>query len=133
MEKDIRWKQRFENFQRAYKLLEQALNIKVPSQVERAGMIQFFEMTFELSWKMMKDYLESEGFVVNSPKEAIKQAFRADVIKDGQGWIDILAGRNLTVHTYGEKTAVSVESSIRETYYPLLKDLYLLFEEKIQR
>ncbi|MCK4345422.1 MAG: nucleotidyltransferase substrate binding protein, partial [Bacteroidales bacterium] len=65
--KDIRWKQRFQNFEKAFLLLEKAVSIDNPSEVERAGLIQFFEITFELSWKLMADYLEELGFVANSP------------------------------------------------------------------
>ena len=126
--KDIRWKQRFQNYEKAYLLLERNLNIAEPSEVERAGIIQFFEMAFELAWKLMKDYLEEEGFVVNSPKEAIKQAFQSDIIKDGHTWIDALNDRNLTTHIYEEETAIMVTEKIKENHFPLLKNLYLYFQ-----
>lgn len=126
--KDIRWKQRFRNYEKAYLLLERNLNIAEPSEVERAGLIQFFEMAFELAWKLMKDYLEEEGFVVNSPKEAIKQAFQSDIIKDGHSWTDALNDRNLTTHIYEEETAVIVTEKIKENCFPLLKNLYLYFQ-----
>ena len=129
--KDIRWKQRFRNYEKAYLLLERNLNIAEPSEVERAGIIQFFEMAFELAWKLMKDYLEEEGFVVNSPKEAIKQAFQSDIIKDGHTWIDALNDRNLTTHTYEEEAAIEVTENIKENYFPLLKNLYLYFQGRI--
>jgi nucleotidyltransferase substrate binding protein (TIGR01987 family) len=77
MEDDIRWIQRFSNFERAFLLLKEALKIEHPSIVERAGLIQFFEMAFELSWKLLKDYEETEGFIVKTPREAIKQAFQS--------------------------------------------------------
>jgi len=128
--KDIRWKQRFQNFERSYRLLEDTLRIKTPSEAERAGLIQFFEMTFELGWKLMKDYLEEQGFTINSPKEAIKQAFRSEIIADGHGWIDALNDRNLTTHTYQEETAVNVEKKIRKDYFPLLQILYEQFKGK---
>ena len=51
---DIRYKQRFENFEKSFLLLKQALDIDEPSIVEKAGAIQFFEISFELSWKLMK-------------------------------------------------------------------------------
>ena len=120
---DIRWKQRFENFEKAYRLLERTLEIPNPSEAERAGLIQFFEMVFELSWKLMRDYLQEQGFVINSPKQAIKQAFQSDLIRDGHTWIDALNDRNLTVHTYEESTAVEIEGRIRNDYFPLLRQL----------
>jgi nucleotidyltransferase substrate binding protein (TIGR01987 family) len=129
--KDIRWKQRFQNFEKSYQLLENTLQIKSPSEAERAGLIQFFEMTFELAWKMMKDYLQEQGFSVDSPKEAIKQAFQSNLIADGHGWIDALNDRNLTTHTYQEETAVKVEQKIRNDYFPLLQTLYDQFKSKL--
>jgi nucleotidyltransferase substrate binding protein (TIGR01987 family) len=127
---DIRWKQRFQNFEKSYRLLEDTLCIKNPSDAERAGLIQFFEMTFELAWKLMQDYLREQGFTVNSPKEAIKQAFQSELVTDGHGWIDALNDRNLTTHTYQEETALKVEQKIRDDYFPLLKTLYEQFKGK---
>ena len=72
---DIRWKQRFSNYKRALKQLSNAIKIVPMSEIERAGLIQFFEMTYELAWKLMKDYLEEEGFVVSTPREVIKTGF----------------------------------------------------------
>ena len=128
--KDIRWKQRLQNFEKSYQLLENTLQINSPSEAERAGLIQFFEMTFELAWKLMRDYLQDQGFSVNSPKEAIKQAFQSNLIGDGHGWIDALNDRNLTTHTYQEETAVKVEQKIRNDYFPLLQTLYDQFKSK---
>jgi len=129
--KDIRWKQRFQNFEKAYLFLEQSTSIEKLTDIERAGLIQFFEMTFELAWKLIKDFLQEEGLGASSPKDAFKQAFQAELIKDGHVWIDALEDRNLTVHTYDEKTAIKIEKKIKEKYYPALKELYILFKGKI--
>jgi nucleotidyltransferase substrate binding protein (TIGR01987 family) len=128
---DVRWKQRFQNFQKAYELLENTLQIDKPSDAERAGLIQFFEMAFELAWKLMKDYLEEQGFTVNSPKDAIKQAFQSNILADGHTWMDALEDRNLTAHTYEEATAIRVEQKIKRDYFPLLKNLHDYFCEKL--
>ncbi|MCC5896913.1 MAG: nucleotidyltransferase substrate binding protein [Phormidium sp. BM_Day4_Bin.17] len=128
---DIRWIQRFSNFKRAFLLLENALTIESPSLVERAGMIQFFEMAFELSWKLLKDYQDLEGFTVKTPRETLKQAFQAEIITDGHDWIEALQDRNLMAHTYNEKTAIAVEQRIRYKYFPLLKNLHETFEAKL--
>ena len=131
--KDIRWKQRFENFEKSYLQLQRTLEITAPSEAERAGLVQFFEITFELAWKLLKDYLEEQGFVVKSPKETIKQALQFDLIKQGHTWIDALADRNLTTHTYDEKTAIAVDTKIRNDYFPLLKALYHSFKDKTKK
>jgi nucleotidyltransferase substrate binding protein (TIGR01987 family) len=127
---DIRWLQRLQNFKRANHLLQSALEITEPSQLERAGIIQFYEMAFELAWKTLKDYLEEQGFETNSPRQAIKQGFQSEIIKDGHSWIKALEDRNLTVHTYDEAKAIKVESDIRQAYAPLINNLIHFFESE---
>lgn len=128
---DIRWKQRFVHFQRAFRLLEQTLLIEHPSDAERAGLIQFFEMSFELAWKVLKDYLEAEGFTVMSPRDTFKQAFQIGLLEDGHVWIEALKDRNLTVHTYEENIAIAVEQKIKHVYFPALLALHRTFEAKV--
>lgn len=129
-EKDMRWRQRFDNFENAYELLAKYIDIPDPEELERAGIIQFFEMAFELAWKVMKDYLEAEGFQVKSPKEAIKQAFQTQLLEDGQVWIDALEDRNRTVHTYDEATAIEVAEHIKTIYFPALQQFYIKMKGK---
>ena len=128
---DIRWRQRFSHFQKAFRLLEQTIAIEQPSEAERAGLIQFFEMSFELAWKVLKDYLEAEGFTVVSPRDAIKQAFQAGLLDNGQVWLEALQDRNLTVHTYEERIALAVEQKIRESYFPALGVMQRNFAAKV--
>lgn len=129
--KKVRWQQRFQNFEKAHSQLEATLKIQSPSDAERAGLIQFFELAFELAWKTLKDYLESEGTTVSTPRETIKQAFQYALIQDGHTWMQALDDRNLTAHTYEEAMAVKVEKLIREKYAPLLKELYQDLMKKI--
>ena len=128
----IRWVQRFSNFERAFLLLSSAIAIETPSVVERAGLIQFFEMAFELSWKLLKDYEEQEGITAKTPREVIKQAYQAELISRGHDWMNALQDRNLMAHTYSEKTAIAVETKIRRDYFPLLDELYKLFKTKLE-
>ena len=129
---DIRWVQRFSNFERAYLLLSRALQIDAPSVVERAGLIQFFEMAFELAWKLLKDYEEQEGLTAKTPREAIKLAYQVGLISRGHDWMNALQDHNLMAHTYSEKTAIAVEVKIRTEYFPLLEELYSLFKAKAE-
>ena len=131
--KDIRWKQRLQNFEKAFLLLERTLEIRNPSEAEKGGLIQFYEMAFELAWKLMKDYLEEQGLTVNSPRQAIKQAFQSGVIDNGQQWIDALEDRNLTTHTYDESTADKVVSAIRTSYFPILRQLYSTMKKEAKK
>lgn len=130
-DKNICWEQRFQNFNKAFKLLERTIAIKEPNEAEIGGMIQFYETTFELAWKTLKDFIESEGFIVKSPRETIKHAFQMGIIEDGEKWLEALDDRNLTTHIYDEKIARKVTLKIKNNYFLLIKKLHSFFEEKI--
>ncbi|MEJ2054689.1 MAG: nucleotidyltransferase substrate binding protein [Calditrichaceae bacterium] len=125
---NTRWRQRYENYKKSLNLLSDHLDYNKSSELERAGIIQFFEMTFELSWKLLKDYLVSQGYIVNSPREAIKQAFQAEVIENGEIWIEALSSRNLLSHTYDEDKAIEISEKIVNQFYPELLNLSNYFE-----
>ena len=122
--KDIRWKQRFENFDKSYKLLNKYAKQPITTELERAGIIQFFEMTFELAWKVLKDYLEAQEYLVKSPRETVKQAFQIGLIDNGHIWMDALSNRNLTTHTYDEELANKITNEIITMYLPELDKMY---------
>lgn len=129
---DIRWKQRFQNFTKSMRFFENALQILNPDIVQKAGIIQFFEMSFELAWNMVKDYLEEQGFVdIKSPRGTLKKAFEIGIIENGHDWMGLLLDRNLTAHTYDEEKATEVEQLIRNKYFPLLKELHNSFKQKM--
>ena len=121
--KEIRWKQRFENFNKSYTLLKKYSSGPIVTELEKAGIIQFFEMTFELGWKVLKDYLESEGYIVKSPRETIKQAFQVGIIENGHVWIDALSNRNLTTHTYDEELANKMTQEKKKINLPELEKM----------
>ena len=129
--KELRWKQRFSNFEKAYQLLNQYVEKPLETDLERAGIIQLFEVAFELSWKVMKDYLEAEELRVNSPREVIKTAFHINLIENGHVWIDALSDRNLTVHTYDEAIAKKMVQAIATSYFPELEKLYARLKKEL--
>ena len=91
MTKELRWRQRFENFEKAYSQLHAAIEIfDRLSNLEKEGLIQRFEYTFELAWKTLKDYLEANEVEVKFPRDVIKSAFHYELIQDGEVWMDML-------------------------------------------
>ncbi len=128
--KEVRWKQRFENYKKFYDLLEKYVDQSTYTELEQAGLIQIFEMSFELSWKVIKDYLESEGYEISSPREAIKKAFEIGLIQDGEVWLEALVSRNTSVHTYDKSKIEALVDVVKEEYYPLLKSLKEALEER---
>lgn len=127
-QEDIRWKQRFSNFQRAFLLLREMREreVKSFSQLEKEGAIQRFEFAFELAWKVLKDYLEAEGVQLesNTPRQVIKQAFSAGLLPDAQAWIDIMLLRNKLSHTYDQQVFEQALHTIRDDYFPAFERLY---------
>jgi nucleotidyltransferase substrate binding protein (TIGR01987 family) len=125
---DIRWKQRFQNFDRAVVLLGEPIErgLETLSTLEKEGMVQRFEFALELAWKTLKDYLEHEGSVITpvTPRNVIKEAFAARIIPDGQVWIDMLDHRNILSHTYDPDTFEKAVLSIRDRYFPALMGLH---------
>jgi nucleotidyltransferase substrate binding protein (TIGR01987 family) len=103
MKEDIRWKQRFQNYGKALMLLEEAVdaNRAADRELIKAGIIQYFEFTHELAWKVMKDFLEYEGMTgIVGSRSATREAFNKGLIEEGQAWMDMLETRNITVHAY---------------------------------
>lgn len=132
---DIRWQQRFDNFRRAFSLLEDALqnDPELLNQLEKEGVIQRFEYTFELAWKCLKDKMEYDGFLfeIISPKSIIRQAYTSKYIVDADKWFKMIGDRNLMSHTYDPSLFEQIIQSIWKEYLPSLKTLYLSLEKQL--
>ncbi|MGV6808768.1 MAG: nucleotidyltransferase substrate binding protein [bacterium] len=126
---DIRWQQRFDNFQRAFLLLREAIESdrNLMSQLEKEGIIQRFEYTFELAWNVLKDRMEYDGITLDriSPKSVIRQAFTSKYIDAAEPWIKMVGDRNLMSHTYNLAKFEAVIERIDALYLPILNELYL--------
>ncbi|MBI9071373.1 MAG: nucleotidyltransferase substrate binding protein [Melioribacteraceae bacterium] len=121
---DIRWEQRFANFNKAFKQLERFIKVEELNEMEQQGLIKAFEYTYELSWKTLQDFLKEKGYIgILGPKPVIEQSFQDGYITDGTGWMRMHKSRNLTSHTYDEQTAEEIIKSIRAEYFSLLNDL----------
>jgi nucleotidyltransferase substrate binding protein (TIGR01987 family) len=131
MTTDIRWQQRFQNYQSSLLVLRRACTKTEFSDLERAGLIQLFEVTFELGWKTLKDLLEYGGFDLKSPREVLKQAFASGLLADGEGWILALDGRNTFAHIYNEGIAKASVNSITTRYLDCLNALEIVLLAKL--
>ena len=126
---DIRWKQRFANFEKALFQLTRFINKGELNEFEEQGLIQTFEYTHELSWNVMKDFLTDEVIVnVFGSKSASREAFNKGIIENGEVWMEMIESRNETVHTYNEDVAEKISKKIKEKYFPLFLD----FENKMK-
>jgi nucleotidyltransferase substrate binding protein (TIGR01987 family) len=135
MTEDIRWKQRFDNYQRALRQLTLAVQLmeqRPLSELEQQGLIQTFKFTHELACNVLKDYLEYEGIqgLVGS-RSTVREAFKRGLINDGEAWMDMIEKGNLTSHTYNLDLAAQMVSAIRYSYYPAFLALQGLLEGKV--
>ena len=121
MEQDIRWKQRFHNYTKALSRFQEAVDLaksRELSQLEKQGLIQSFEFTQELSWKVMKDFLEYQGVAtgIMGSKDAIRNGFSVGLIQEGDIWMDMVTSRNAASHTYNEETADAILQKCIHSY-----------------
>jgi len=129
-----RWVQRFDNFSKAENTLSEMLDLYHGDKNNKAyklAVIQTFEMTVELVWKVLKDYLNFLQYKIISPREAVKQAFAVELIDNGELWIAMIEDRNLTSHTYDETKADEIVQKIDTLYFKELETFYNDFKGKI--
>ena len=134
MEQDTRWEQRFSNFKKALAKLESVAvdrSYNDLSELEKEGLIQRFEYTFELAWKTLQDLLENKGYQdITGPNPVLEQSLKDGYIKNESQWRKMKKSRELTSHTYNSDTADDIAENIVNLYYDLLKDLERRLEEE---
>lgn len=133
---DMRWQQRVSNYAKALDNLRAAVVLaaeRALSNLEKQGLIQAFEFTHELAWNGMKDYFVYQGNMsITGSRDATREAFKVGLIADGEGWMEMLASRNRTSHTYNQAVADEIAERIIHQYFGLF-DAYLLQMQKLAR
>lgn len=127
-----RFEQRFEDYSKALNRLKEAMN-EEPTEIVIDGTIQRYEFTFELSWKMIKDYLEYNGIIENtgSPREIIKQAFQSNIIDNGETWIQMMLDRNSLSHLYDEEKSREIYNNVKDKYITEFEKLEKFYSSKV--
>ena len=132
MSLDIRWRQRFDNYQRALQTLSRAVALSAErplSELEQQGLIQEFEFTHELAWNMLKDFLEAQGIAgLIGSRDAIRTAFKNGLIQEGETWMEMIKALNLSSHTYQLELANRLAAEILQRFYPA----FVALEQKMQ-
>ncbi|MEI6856508.1 nucleotidyltransferase substrate binding protein [Psychrilyobacter sp.] len=128
-----RWDERISDYKNALERLKEAIEESktINSSTIRDGVIQRFEFTLELSWKVMKYFLNSEGLTeAKAPRSTIRTGFNNEIIQDAKLWIDMIEDRNLTTHTYSQSTSDEIYEKIVSSYYEELKTFFLEIKDK---
>ncbi len=128
--KNIKINQSLINLKKALQRLEEASLVSENDALKIDGTIQRFEFTFELTWKTVKRILESEGIIVNTPRETLAQAYQIDWIQNEKTWLNMLEDRNLTSHVYSETEANQIFDRIHNSYVAELKKLYIFLDKR---
>ena len=129
---EIRWVQRFESFKGAFAQLKNGVALarqRQLSELEQQGLIQAFEFTHELAWNVLKDYLQEQGYVgIVGSKDASREAFKNDLIEDGETWMEMIKARNLTTHTYDSEVADAIARNVLTRFEPAFVALERKFD-----
>ena len=135
-DRDIRWQQRFANYKKALRQLQEAVELRARrelSSLEKQGVIQAFEFTHELAWNVLKDYLQDQGNQdIRGSKDATRAAFKVALIADGEQWMAMIQGRNVSSHTYDEDTAEKLVEAIVGQFFPLFVALRAEMEKYLR-
>ena len=126
---DVRWIQRFSNYKKALSQLEKFIAKGQLNELEEQGLIQAFEYTHELAWNVLRDYLREQGnFAIHGSRDATREAFKLDLIQNGDTWMDMITDRNRTSHTYNQAIADLIALNITNRFFPL----FLMLRETMQ-
>jgi nucleotidyltransferase substrate binding protein (TIGR01987 family) len=129
---EIRWQQRFANYQKAFLQLELAVKQASYNDLEEEGMIQRFEYCFELAWKTLQDLLEYKGYLdIRGARPVLEQSFQDGYISKGEEWLKMLKNRNLSTHTYNKKIAAELIKTIKNKYFKLFQDLAVKLQAEL--
>lgn len=134
MNNDSRWKQRFEKYKEAFLELEKSLLIAQPDFAQQAWIVKLFELSFELAWKVHKDYLKEQGYLeIGTPRSVIQTAVQSGILEENEAyeWLDALESRNALTHTYSEELAKEEQNKIRNIFYPMLKKFTDIWKQKL--
>ena len=137
MNDDTRWLQRFSNYKKALRQLDDAVELSQKrelSLLEKQGLIQAFEFTHEFAWNMLKDYLEYQGNQeIRGSRDAIRESFKVGLIDDGAMWMETIKARNITSHAYDEELVQSAFETIANQYIVLFDTLKKVFDTLEQK
>lgn len=131
---DIRWIQRLKHYAKALSQLTKFIEKGALNELEKQGLIQAFEYTFELAWNTLKDYFEVQGETnIRGSRDAFRLAFKRGLVENGEVWMDMIQSRTLTSHTYNEEVAEKIAADIVNRYFSefvsLKTKMELLVEE----
>jgi nucleotidyltransferase substrate binding protein (TIGR01987 family) len=115
---EIRWIQRLSHYAKALSQLTKFIEKGRLNELEKQGLIQSFEYTYELAWNTLKDYFEAQGETnMHGSRDVFRLAFKRGLIENGETWMDMIKSRILPSHTYNEDVAEIIAADIINRYF----------------
>lgn len=124
-----RFEQVKSDFVNALNALEQS-TIEAKSDLEIDGMIQRFEFTYELLWKLLKLYLEQEGIIAKTPRECFKEAYRLGLLTNEEKSLKMIDDRNMSVHLYDRTSSRDIFQRIKIDYVRIFQEILARMSEE---
>ena len=120
---DEKFNKRFLSFCNSLDALAEARERDLSDSFVLSGTSAKFSITFDLTWKVMKDilvqYYAITGFVAGSPREVLRESFKANLISD-ETWMEMLKVRNQLAYDYDCDIVKEHCNTIIGTYIDLL-------------
>lgn len=129
----IRWLQRLEHFETALAKLTDACKRENYTELELAGVIQFFVFSQELAWNTLKDLLYVEGIDAKTPRAVWREAHSAGFVDDIDTALGTIAFRNELSDYSSEAIVRRAGERIHIVYLPLLTQVLGKLQEKRER
>ena len=99
----------------AYLKLEEGVKI-AKEELEKDGVVQRFEFSFELLWKTLKIFLKDSGIEVKTPRDSFKEAFKVGWVVEEKVFLNMLDDRNKTSHIYDKVSSEKIFNRIKKNY-----------------
>lgn len=121
-----RYINRYRSFCKSLDILEQSCGADPEAKFVLGATAQAFNLTFDLSWKVMKDilveYFAIQNFATGSPRETLRTAYGAGLISDDL-WLKMLQVRNILAHDYDGEVSLKYFNMIVTDFYQLFRKL----------
>lgn len=131
-DKDIRWIQRAQNYEKAFLRLKEAMEMEELNELEKDGVCYQFKITMDLAWSLLKDALVKQGFSFTpSPKTTFRLAQQSNWIDNVQLFIDGIELRNSISMDYDGSIFLKNWDKIKSEWLPALEQLHKVLNTKL--
>ncbi|MFB9974639.1 hypothetical protein FPQ10_10615 [Allobacillus sp. SKP2-8] len=131
--KEARWRELFEGFEKSFALLGNKVTQMPQDIYETASLVHLHEMCLEHARKTIYGFLEARGIAVSTPRQAVKEAAKHELISTEKVWHRAFNRKNLVYFLYTEKVEKEITEDIQQRYYPMYAEFYETIQQHIKK